>query len=1207
MSTYGSSHCRLLGFLFFLAPKKKSTSICPVASLSLPIVCLMIAMAGCGSGIIAAPTGSVIVSPSALDFGDVVVGQASHSSVTVTNNSSVTIDIGKLSLSLPEFSVDGSEKFPIKIAPGGTRTFLIGFVPTAASEYSGDITFADAVSKPLVHLSVRGRAHNNVQLSAQLSQSASQMNFASVAIHTSTMQTLTLTATGTSSVTINAVMIMGAGFAISKNNLPVTLSPGQSVTVQVLFSPTSIGQARGQLTISSNASTGSTMVVVLSGTGTAAPGPQLTVSAGSLSFGDVTVNTDTTQALTLNSTGIAPVTIDSVAIAGAGFTLEGGSLPTTLNPSQTLTLEVRFHPTTTGLARGQLVIGSDSSVENTNVIALSGTGTAAPNPQLALSAGSLSFGNVTVNSTATQSLTLTSTGTARVMVNSTAITGAGFTLIGGSLPATLNPMQSLTLRVQFHPTTTGSASGQLTISSNASTGGTMAVILNGTSTAASSPQLTISAGSLSFGSVTVNTVMTQTLTLSSTGTAPVIVNSAMIGGAGFALAGVPLPATLNPTQSLTLQVRFSPTATGSANGRLRISSNSSTGSDTEVVLSGTSIAAPSPQLTVSAGSLSFGSVTVNTTTTQSLTLTSTGTAPVTVNAATVSGAGFSLGAQGYPITLDPDQSVTLHVRFSPITAGSENGQLIIHSDSSTGSAAAIALSGTSVPAPSPQLTVIAGSLGFGSVVANTSITQSLILTSTGTAPVTVNSATVSGAAFTLVGGNFPVTLNPTQSITLEVQFSPVAAGSANGQLTIISNSSTGSTAVVYLSGTGVPAPSHQLILDVTRLNFGSVMVNTSTTRSVTLTSIGTAPVTVNSAVVTGAGYSLVGGSLPATLGPAQSLTLQVQFDPASTGLANGQLTINSNSSTGATAVISLRGVSTAAPNPLLALSAIRLNFGSVMVNTAATQSLTLTSNGTSPVTVNAASISGTGFTILGQSFPTTLNPTQSITLQIEFSPMSTGSASGQITVNSNSTSSSISIIALRGTGTAANPQLTISPGSLNFGSVALDVLTTKTLTLTSTGTSPLTVNSAMVSGAGFALLGGSFPIILNPNQSLTLQLRFLLTTEGAYSGQVTISSNSTSGGTSVVALSGTGTEETHEIDLSWDAPTGSPVPVVGYNVYRSVGSSGAFRPINSSPVTAAIYKDNAVVSGATYFYVVKSVDASGRESSPSNQMTITIP
>jgi fibronectin type 3 domain-containing protein len=146
----------------------------------------------------------------------------------------------------------------------------------------------------------------------------------------------------------------------------------------------------------------------------------------------------------------------------------------------------------------------------------------------------------------------------------------------------------------------------------------------------------------------------------------------------------------------------------------------------------------------------------------------------------------------------------------------------------------------------------------------------------------------------------------------------------------------------------------------------------------------------------------------------------------------------------------------------------------------------------------------------------------------------------------------------------------------------------------------------MITGAGFTIVGGGFPVTLNPTQILTLQLQFEPTTAGALTGQITISSNSTSGSTAVVALSGTGTAVAHEVDLSWDAPVSSPDPVAGYNVYRATGG-GSFGLINPSPDAAVVYVDSTVVSGVTYSYEVKSVDFSGIESIASNQITVTIP
>jgi hypothetical protein len=80
----------------------------------------------------------------------------------------------------------------------------------------------------------------------------------------------------------------------------------------------------------------------------------------------------------------------------------------------------------------------------------------------------------------------------------------------------------------------------------------------------------------------------------------------------------------------------------------------------------------------------------------------------------------------------------------------------------------------------------------------------------------------------------------------------------------------------------------------------------------------------------------------------------------------------------------------------------------------------------------------------------------------------------------------------------------------------------------------------------------------------------------------------------------------HEVGLSWNAPASSPDPVAGYNIYRS-SDSATFVLLNTSPVTALSYIDNTVGSGASYTYEVKSVDSSGVESIPSDQVTATVP
>jgi hypothetical protein len=104
------------------------------------------------------------------------------------------------------------------------------------------------------------------------------------------------------------------------------------------------------------------------------------------------------------------------------------------------------------------------------------------------------------------------------------------------------------------------------------------------------------------------------------------------------------------------------------------------------------------------------------------------------------------------------------------------------------------------------LSINATSVSFGDVVVNIPKTQSVTMTSTGTVPVTINGATLTGASFTVSGVDFPATLSPNQEATLNLEFDPTAAEPATGQLTIASNASTNGTALIALTGTGTTAP-----------------------------------------------------------------------------------------------------------------------------------------------------------------------------------------------------------------------------------------------------------------------------------------------------------------------------------------------------------------------------------------------------------------
>ncbi|HZU31422.1 MAG TPA: choice-of-anchor D domain-containing protein [Candidatus Angelobacter sp.] len=116
------------------------------------------------------------------------------------------------------------------------------------------------------------------------------------------------------------------------------------------------------------------------------------------------------------------------------------------------------------------------------------------------------------------------------------------------------------------------------------------------------------------------------------------------------------------------------------------------------------------------------------------------------------------------------------------------------------------------PTPTPatpsstSLTATPTSLGFGSQALNTTTTQSVTLKNTGTTAIDITKDTISGAGFS-VGITTPITLNPTQSVTVPVVFTPGTAGTVSGSLTLTSS---GITLSIPLSGTGLAPLAHSV-------------------------------------------------------------------------------------------------------------------------------------------------------------------------------------------------------------------------------------------------------------------------------------------------------------------------------------------------------------------------------------------------------------
>jgi Abnormal spindle-like microcephaly-assoc'd, ASPM-SPD-2-Hydin len=607
------------------------------------------------------------------------------------------------------------------------------------------------------------------------------------------------------------------------------------------------------------------------------------------------------------------------------------------------------------------------------------------------------------------------------------------------------------------------------------------------------------------------------------------------------------------------------------------------------------------QLAVSPTSISFGNVALGTSQTQSLLLTNSGGSDLTVTQVSVNNSAFSISGVPYPLTLGIGQSANCVVTFAPQVGGNTSGTVSIAVYSKRKyrrtiySTSTVSVSGSGVTAG--QLVPNPLSLAFGNVQVGSTRTLSGTFTNSGGSSLTISQATLGGSGFTLTGFTLPVTLSPAQSTTFNITFTPQGSGTINGSLSISSTASN-PTLVLGLSGTGVLSAG-TLSPNPSGLSFGNVQVGSTQSLSTILTNSGGSAVTISQANLSTASCNVSGLSLPLTLNVGQSVAISILFSPQSAGSMTGSLTIVSNASNSSLSIpLSGTGVTPA----VLSANPISLSFGSVATGSTQTLSQTLTNSGGSALTISQITPSGAGFGVSGMNTPMTLNPSQSLTFSVTFAPTSAGTATGTLSISSSASNSPTSV-ALSGTGTVSG-QLTLSPSTINFGSVTVGTSVSQTGTLTASGSS-VTISSLWGNSSEFTVSGITLPRTIAAGSSASFNVIFAPTASGTTSASLGFVSDA-SGSPTLQTLTGTGLAPVqHSVALTWNPSTSNTV--MGYNLYRGTSSGGPYTKMNSALNPGTSDTDATVQSGKTYYYVVTAVDSNGAESVFSNQAQAVIP
>jgi len=317
----------------------------------------------------------------------------------------------------------------------------------------------------------------------------------------------------------------------------------------------------------------------------------------------------------------------------------------------------------------------------------------------------LAFGTVPSGATSgPTNVTLTNDGNAAMTVQAPTFSAGGFNA-SGCAGTTIAPGQSCVLAVAFAPSTQAAYAATMSVPV-AGESQPYRIELSGTGTTPSGPTPSLSPTSAVFGTQSMFTTSApKSLVLSNLGSSAYSVTGITMGGPNpgdFGRTGTcVVGTTIGAGASCTIQLTFSPVATGARSATLAVALSS--GSVPVVALSGTgTVPASPPALAVSTSALAFANQTVGTqSASQSVTVTNTGGGTLALtSAATLGGVAAGDFAIGGNCTagrmLSASQTCSASVRFAPTGAGAKSATLVFTTNAGD---ASVALAGNAVAPP----------------------------------------------------------------------------------------------------------------------------------------------------------------------------------------------------------------------------------------------------------------------------------------------------------------------------------------------------------------------------------------------------------------------------------------------------------------------------------------------------------------------------
>ncbi|MCS6806799.1 MAG: choice-of-anchor D domain-containing protein, partial [Blastocatellia bacterium] len=765
------------------------------------------------------------ITPRAIDFGAVCVGQSAERTFVISNTGNTPFRVNAIVSNNPAFTIV-SPALPITIAVGGSATVTVRLTCTSPGMQTGTLAFdatSVCTSVSLGSVSLTGTC---LQVAGDVAPRT--LDYGDVCVGQSADRTFVVSNLGNTPFTINAINVTGP-FAVVSPALPVNVPVGGNVAVTVRFSCATGGAQGGVVSFQTTSACGpvSLGTVTLRGFCVAIT---CAVAPSTLSFGNVCVGQSADRSFTIRNTGSRDLTITAVASTNPAFVIVGPALPITISAGESADVTVRFRCTAPGPQSGTINITTTTvcgpvvcaSVSVTGVC-LQTTGDVAPR--------AIDFGTVCVGQSADRTFTVTNTGNTPFNLTAINSNNPAFTVVSPTLPAPVPVGGSVTVTVRFRCTTRGAVTGTLTFDSTSECGpaaGLGSVSLTGF---CAEGGCALSGRSLDFGEVLSPGAADQTVILSNTGNVPLTVSAVTSNNPAFTVVQPVGPVTVAPGEDLLVTIRFSCAggASGVQTGVISITASTVCGPVNCGQIGVRGECFVDALCRVPTANINFGDVLArdcitggSNTADRTLTICNDGDRPLNVTAIRIDNPRFTVVGP-LPGPIAPGQCANVTLRFEARELGPQTAVAVIESNARNPAACRAVLTGNGIVGPQCIFVQPLGTppdfnfdLPFPDVVIGGTTTENGLVQvlNSGDQPLVINEGgrrpDVTNLSFTVLGWDldgiippleFPlnpnpavpapeITIAPGDSIFMLVRFTGLDIGSQVGAIRLFTNECT---------------------------------------------------------------------------------------------------------------------------------------------------------------------------------------------------------------------------------------------------------------------------------------------------------------------------------------------------------------------------------------------------------------------------------